>query len=258
MIQSKVEQMKVLFKSRLILFILLISPSFIFAQSSKKLIHDGNQKYEAKKYGEAELEYKKALEKNEHPFEGNYNLGNAYYQEGKFEQASQQYMNAAGTKAKNADDLSKTMHNLGNSYVKDKKYQEGIEAYKQALKLNPKDNDTRYNLAYAQAKLLQQQQQQQQQQNDDKNKDKDQNKDQKDQQKKDQQDKQQKEQQQKEQEKKQDQAKEDQQKKEQPKKDKISKEDAEKILQALNNDEKKTQKKLNIKESTKVQIEKEW
>jgi Ca-activated chloride channel homolog len=235
----------------------LLSANFIFAQSSKKLIHDGNKKYEEKKYNEAEIDYRKAVGTNENPFVGNYNLGNTYYQQGKYDEAAQQYLNAAGTKSVNQDELAKTFHNLGNTFVKNKKFEEGVQAYKQALKLNPKDNDTRYNLAYAQAMLNQQQQQQQ---NNDKNQDKNQDKDKKDQQnKQDQKDKQDKEQQQKEQEQKQEQAKEDQQKKEQqPKKDKISKEDAEKILQALNNDEKKTQKKLNVKQPVKIQIEKEW
>ena len=104
-------------------------------------------------------------------------------------------------------------------------------------------------LAYAQSML--QQQQQQQKQDGDKNQDK---KDQKDQQKENK-----KQEQQKQEEQKQEQSKEEQAKKEsQPRKDKISKEDAEKILQALNNDEKKTQKKLNVKEGSKIKIEKEW
>jgi Ca-activated chloride channel homolog len=219
--------------------------NFVIAQSSKKLIHDGNKLYEQKKYNEAEIDYRKSINTKENPFIGNYNLGNTFYQQGKYEEASQQFQTASSLKDVTPDQLSKSYHNLGNALLKDKKFEESIQAYKQALKQNPKDNDTRYNLAYAQSMLQQQQQQQKQDQNKD-NKDQDKNKqDQK--------------QQQKQQEQKQEQAKEDQSKKEQQvRKDKISKEDAEKILQALNNDEKKTQKKLTIKQPTKVSIEKEW
>lgn len=223
--------------------------NYAFAQSSKKLIHDGNQKYEEKKFGDAEIDYKKSINTKENAFIGNYNLGNAYYQQGKFDQAKQQFETASELKSANKEELSKSYHNLGNTLIKNKKYEESVQAFKQALKLNPKDNDTRYNLAYAQSML--QQQQQQQKQDGDKNQDK---KDQKDQQKENK-----KQEQQKQQEQKQEQSKEEQAKKEsQPRKDKISKEDAEKILQALNNDEKKTQKKLNVKEGSKIKIEKEW
>lgn len=225
----------------------LSNTNYTFAQSSKKLIHEGNQKYEQKKFGDAEIDYKKSINTKENEFIGNYNLGNAYYQQGKFDEAKQQYETASGLKSANKENLSKTYHNLGNTLLKNKKFEESVQAFKQSLKLNPKDNDTRYNLAYAQSML----QQQQQKQDGDKNQDK---KDQKDQQKENKNQEQQKEQEQK-----QEQNKEEQAKKEsQPRKDKISKEDAEKILQALNNDEKKTQKKLNVKEGTKIQIEKEW
>ena len=229
-----------------------------FSQNSEELIRNGNKNYKEKKYSEAEIDYRKALENKNVPFVGNYNLGNTFYQQGKFEEAKQQYELALANKKISKEELAKVYHNMGNALLKDKKYEESIEAYKQSLKLNPNDNDTRYNLAYAQAMLRQQQQQQSDDKKNDKDKQDKNNKDQK-------QDKQQeKKDQQKEEQQKQDQQQQDQanqkedQKKEQAKKDKISKEDAEKILQALNNDEKKTQKKLNIKEATKVQIEKEW
>ena len=234
----------------LFLFICVVefsNTNYVFAQSSKKLIHDGNQKYEEKKFGDAEIDYKKSINTKENAFIGNYNLGNAYYQQGKFDQAKQQFETASELKSANKEELSKSYHNLGNTLIKNKKYEESVQAFKQALKLNPKDNYTRYNLAYAQSML----QQQQQKQDGDKNQNK---KDQKDQQKENK-----KQEQQKQQEQKQEQSKEEQAKKEsQPRKDKISKEDAEKILQALNNDEKKTQKKLNVKEGSKIKIEKEW
>lgn len=240
----------------LLLCFILFSSSSVSAQSSRKLIHEGNKQYEQKKFNEAEINYRKSLNTKENEFIGNYNLGNTFYQEGKYDEAKQQFEIAAGSKEPNKKELSNTYHNLGNTLLKNNKYEESIEAYKQSLKLNPSDNDTRYNLAYAKSKLQQQQQQQNKDNKQDKNKD--QKKDDKSQQQKDKEQQQKdKEQQQKDQQAKQDESKKDNPEK-QANKDKISKEDAEKILQALNNDEKKTQKKMNVKERVKVSIEKEW
>lgn len=239
----------------LVVFLLLISWSWkAEAQSERKLIRSGNKLYQEKKFSEAENDYKKSLDVNKKSVEGNYNLGNAYYKQGKFEEAGQQFQSAAGENSISDENKAKIFHNLGNSMLKEKKYEESINAYKNSLKLNPKDNDTRYNLAYAKAMLQQQQQQQQQQNKDNKNQDK---KDQqnKDQQNKDQQNKD-KQKQQDQQQKDQDQQKQDQSQA-RNKKD-ISKEDAEKILQALNNDEKDTQKKLTKKQAVRISIEKEW
>lgn len=225
------------------------------AQSSYDLIKKGNQQFGEKKYSDAEVNYRKTITSGKNVKEGSYNLGNAYFKQGKYDEAAKQYEGVGAMKSLSQEEIAKTYHNLGNAFLKEEKYPESIQAYKNALKANPKDNDTRYNLAYAQARL-QQQQQQNKDNKDDKNKDK---QDQKDQQKKDQDKKDQdkKDQQQKDQDKK-DQDKQDQQKQEQAKKDQISKEDADKILQALNNDEKKTQKKINMKQPVKVSIEKQW
>ena len=230
--------------------VILFGVSFTFlyvtssAQSERKLVRDGNQMYKDKKYSDAEVNYKKSLGVNKDSKPAQFNLGDAYYKQGKFDDACKQFEAISGDKNLDKSEQAQAFHNLGNSYLQSKKYNESIQAYKNALKLNPKDNDTRYNLAYAQS-MLQQQQQQQQQQN------KDQNKDQKDQKKDQQQQKQDKNDQKKEEQKK------DEEKQAQ-KRDKISKEDAEKILQSLNNDEKNTQKKLTKKDATKISIDKNW
>lgn len=223
------------------------------AQSSYDLIKKGNQQFEQKKYTDAEVNYRKTITSGKNVKEGSYNLGNAYFKQGKYDEAAKQYESAGALKSLSKDEVSKIYHNLGNAFLKEQKYEESINSYKNALKANPKDNDTRYNLAYAQSML---QQQQQQQNKDDK---KDQNKDQKQDQQKQNQDQQKKDQQKQEQQKDQEQKpKEEKGEQNQAKKDKISKEDADKILQALNNDEKKTQKKVNTKEGVKVSIEKQW
>lgn len=224
----------------LFLFILFLCLSSIaFSQSERKMIKEGNRLFKENKFGDAEVQYKKSLKINkENPY-ATFNLGDTYYKEGKYEDAINQFNLLSSSKKISKTELAQGYHNIGNSYLQNKKYEESIQAFKNALKLNPADNDTRYNLAYAMS-MLNKQQQQQNQKND---KNKDQNK--KDQQKQQQQNKK-------------DQQKKDEQKQAQQQKQKISKEDAEKILQALNNDEKNVQKKMQKKDGVKVAIEKNW
>ena len=214
----------------------LIGVNSAFAQTDKKLIREGNKSYDNKKYSDAEVAYKKSLNKNQKSYEGNFNLGDAYYKQGKYEDAVKQFESLKSQKTDKKTEAA-ALHNLGNTLLQNKKYQESIDAYKQALKLNPADEDTRYNLAYAQTMLKQQQQQQQQQ-----------NQDKKNQEKKDQQKQQQKPEQQ----------KEEQAQQKQEQKKEISKEDAERILQALNNDEKDKHKKKAKVAATRIRIDKDW
>ena len=221
---------------------ILFMNEIAYSQSERKLVRDGNKLYKDKKYSDAEVNYKKSLDVNKDSKTAQFNLGDAYYKQGKYDDATRQFQLLSSDNKLDKEQKAKAFHNLGNSYLQSKKYDECIGAYKNALKLNPKDNDTRYNLAYAQS-MIQQQQQQQQQQN-------------KDQDKKDEKKDQQQQQQQKDQQQQKEEQKKDEQK--QAKRDKISKEDAEKILQALNNDEKNTQKKLTKKDATKISIDKNW
>jgi Ca-activated chloride channel family protein len=236
------------------------------AQTERSLVRDGNRSYSDTKYADAEVNYRKALEKNKESQTGVFNLGDALYKQGRYAEAAQQYaMTASRTHDK--DVKAKAYHNLGNTFMKVQDYEKSIEAYKEALKTNPEDPDTKYNYEYARAMLQQQQQQQKQQQKNDKqDKNKDNNKQkQSDQQNKDQQNK---DQQNKDQQNKQDQAQNQQQKDQQKaqqdktqtaaKKQQISKEDAERILQALNNEEKDVQKKLHKKVPVRVKIDKDW
>ncbi len=231
-------------KSWLMLMLPLISFN-AFAQNERSLIREGNKQYKQKKYSDAELNYRKGMEKNDHSYEANYNLGSALYRQDKLEEAAKYY---SGSTVLNKDKEAQqnAYYNLGNSLLKADKYQESVEAYKNALKLNPKDEQSRYNLSYALSKLRQQQQQQK----DDKNKDnKDKNKQQ---QQKDQQQKENKDQQQKQQ-------ADNKQQQQQQQKPKISKEDAERMLQALKNDEKNLQKKLAKKfDASTGNPEKDW
>ncbi len=225
---------------RVLLFVLL--PLALWgsaaAQSGRSLIRDGNGAYRQNKFADAEVNYRKALEKDKELVQGPFNLGDALYKQGRFDEAAEQYRIAA---AKERDPAlrAQALHNIGNALLSAKKIPESIAAYESSLMLNPKDHDTKYNLEYAKAILKQQQQQQQQQKN--------QKKDNKQDQKK--QDQQQQEQQ-----------KQDQQKQQeaQQKKQQISKQDAERILEALKNEEKDVQKKLVKKAPERVKVEKDW
>jgi tetratricopeptide (TPR) repeat protein len=228
----------------------------LFAQSEKKMVREGNSQFEEGKFSEAEIEYRKALDKKPGYFKGTFNLGDAMYEQENYEESGKLFAEVAEGVHPDAQKAD-AWYNLGNSLMSQQKYQESIEAYKNALRLKPDDQDAKYNLAYAQKKLKEQQQQQQnQEQNKDKNKDQDKDKqkqDKKDQDKKDQdknQDKD-KQDQNKDKQDQQDQNKDnkdqgDQQKdkNQQPQPQQISKEDAQRMLEALKNDEKKTLQEL--------------
>ncbi len=229
-----------------------LNSPFIHGQSSqeKVLIRKGNENFEHGKYEDAEVDYRKALEINNSSYAGSYNLGSAFYRQEKFSDAGKEYQNII-EKAPDKISKSHAWHNLGNSQLKDGKFEESINSFKNALRLNPEDDDTRYNLAYAKMKL-----QQQQQQNQD-NKSDQNNKDNKDQQNKDnKEDNKDKNEDSAENKNEQNKEKKNQEgKQEQPK---ISKEDAERILQALKNDEKELQQKMARKQGQKIVIDKNW
>lgn len=245
------------------LLLIIATVPVLHAQSERTLLRDGNKSYKDNKFADAEINYRKALDKNKEMKEAPFNLGDALYKQQRYDEAAEQYQIAA-TQIPDPKTRASALHNLGNSLLKAKKYEESLGAYKEALKLNSRDEDTKYNYEFAKQMLKQQQQQQKQQNKDnknDKNKD-DKNKDDKkkqDQQKKDQE---KKDQEQKDQQQKQDQQKPDQQKDEQqqgqPKKQQISKADAERILEALKNQEKDVQKKLHKKVPVRVKVEKDW
>ena len=231
----------------------------LHAQSLRSLNNNGVEKYKDKKFADAEVNFKKGLDKAPENFITNFNLGDAYYQQQRYEEALNSYKTAL-SQAKTKNEKAKVYHNIGNSLLKSKQIKESIEAYKNSLKLNPNDEETKYNLSYALDLLKNQKNQQKQnqdknQQNKDQNKDQKQNKDQqqqnKDQQKKDQQNKQ-NQQDQKNQEAKQDATQQKQQQ------NKISKKEAERILQALRNNEKDLQKKLRKMKGKPIKTDKDW
>jgi tetratricopeptide (TPR) repeat protein len=253
------------------MLLLLVQAS---AQNTDKIIRNGNKLYDRSDYPAAELKYDKALETDPTSQKGIFNQGGAYYQQEKYEEALQNYEIAAEM----LDDKTEragAYHNLGNTYFKSQELEKSIEAYKNSLRLNPYDEDTRYNLALAQS-MLQQQEQQQQDQNQDQQdqQDKEDQQDQQDQQdqgedQNEEGDDQQQQQQEGEDEKEGDQEQqqnqqgdegEEQQEQTAPQPSKLSKEEVQRLLESLANDENKVQEKI-IKAKTKTnnsKIEKDW
>jgi tetratricopeptide (TPR) repeat protein len=144
--------------------VFLIAATTSFAQKDNRLVRQGNKEYDKENYTEAETDYLKALDVNHSSVPATYNLGATRYRQDSMKQAVQNWSATALNQENNADLRSQSFYNIGNAMMKTQSYQQSIEAYKQALRLNPNDDEARYNLAYAQ-KMLQQQQQQQQQQN---------------------------------------------------------------------------------------------
>lgn len=207
----------------LIILFLLFAISIVNAQPAQKLVRSGNNEYKNGHFKNAEIDYRKALTKTPSSQKATFNLGNSLYKQQNFSEAASQYLKLAQSENKEAPKAN-VYYNLGNSLLESKKYKESIDAYKMALRQNPKDEDTRYNLSYAMTKLQQQKKQEQ-------------NK------------KQQQKQQQQEQ----------KQQQTEPKPN-MSKQDANRMLNAMNNNEKRTLDKTKNKQNVPTQSmpEKDW
>jgi Ca-activated chloride channel family protein len=239
------------FRSGILIMIMFFTSAVVtFAQADKKFIRQGNHSYTKGKFPDSEILYRKALDKNKESAEAIFNTGDALYKQKKYEEAGKQFdenfsMNEDKKKK------SASLYNMGNSLLMANKVKESIDAYKGSLKLNPDSKETKYNLAYAQD-LLQKQQQQQKDQNKN-NQDKNQDKQQQKKDQKDQKDKQDN--------KDQNQDSKDQQQQQQQQQDQgISKEDAQRVLNALANDEKNVQERVKLAkaEKEKVRTTKNW
>ena len=218
--------------------LLILSVFFLIndvtSQSVNSTLRQGNSKYNEGEFQEAELNYRRALERDPSDARALYNLSNVLYKQGRYDEASNILEGLANMNlpdSKRAD----VLHNLGNTKLGEQKVKDGIEAYKDALRIRPQDMDTRHNLAYA-MKLLQEQEQQQQENQDD------QDQDQQDQKPEDQQQGEQQEQQ------------------PQPRPDQISPQDAERILDALNQQEQKVQENIDREEKQRLpaRVQREW
>ena len=147
---------KVIIKQPATLVLLFLIPSVLFAQKNNTLIKNGNDAYNKKEYDLAADNYKKVIDNDPVNEKAQYNLGNALFKKGTTDEAVKAYDAAIrNTKSKNYQ--SDAWYNKGVALQNKKKLPECIEAYKNALRLNPADEEARFNLQKA---LLQQQQQQ--------------------------------------------------------------------------------------------------
>lgn len=150
-----------------IIMTMLVLSMAVGAQVNRHQLREGNRQYKKQHYDKAEVAYRKALERDSVDFRGQYNLANDLYRQEKYEEASRHYQQALAGKNVTEKQRAQALHNQGNSYFKAAQQseqmqglQQAVNCYQEALKLDPKNDDTRYNLAYAR-RLLQQQQQQQ-------------------------------------------------------------------------------------------------
>ena len=156
---------------------LLVGGTNAVAQTDRNLIRQGNRAFKSQKWAAAETQYRKAIFKNQKNPQAIYNLGCALLAQQKDSLAMIQFGNAAQLES-NILRRSKSYHNMGVVMQNHREYAQAIEYYKMALRCNPQDNETRYNLALCKKLLKNNQQNQNNKNNKDKNKN-DKNKDKK-------------------------------------------------------------------------------
>ncbi len=264
----------------------LMFPGLVFAQQSQEehekrrevqnYLSEAQQALQKDDFVGAEADYRRAISLDPKSETAQYNLGTAYYEKEKNAEAMRRFAKAAAT-ASTKSEKHRAYHNLGNTYMNEKKYQEAVEAYKNALRNNPQDEETRYNLALAKDLLeknppppsednqdkedQQDKNDQQDQQNKDNNQG-DKGEDKKDEDKGDEQQKKEKG------DKEKDQGKPEQPKDEegnkpqeqQPVPGQLSPQQVKSLLEAMNNEEKKVQDKINAEKQkgVKVKTDKDW
>lgn len=259
-----------------LIFILMFGS--VYAQP-KKEVRTGNKLYKEGNYKQADEAYGQALIKQPNYIPGLFNLGNSKYKQKDYESA-RKLMEATSKTASNKEQSAAADYNIGNTFLEEQKYKEAVEAYKEALRKNPQDEQAKYNLSYALEKLKQQNQNNKNDKNkDEKNKDEDKKEDKdkkenqdknKDEQNKenedkkdekgnnDKEDKDKEEQDKKDEQGKGDKEKDKKEQRPQPKPSKISEQQAEQLLNALQQEEKKLQDKMKKGKGVPIKVEKDW
>lgn len=253
-------------------FLIALFPLLIYSQKGETInhIYEGNKEADLEKYSEAEIKYRKALSISPEETKALYNLGNTHFNDKNFDEASQRFFQTQKF-SKDKSEKHMAFHNMGNVFMKKKDYAKAVESYKNALRNNPKDDETRYNYALAKELL---EKENQKNENKDDNEDK-QNKDDKDESDKNKNDDKKDENSEKKEDDKKNKNK-DQEKNSKNNKDDSSKKKNEKnqnrkpgqlspeqiksILEAMNNQEKNVQKKINAKKvkGSPVKNVKDW
>lgn len=263
-----------------ILVLILLGSSLTCAQNkdlalqkSNDYVYQGNELLN-EDFAAAEMEYRKAISKKPSNAVGAYNLGNAYYKNGKFSEALLRHQEAIKSMT-SKEERHKAFHNIGNTLMQNKQCKEAVEAYKNALRNNPNDDETRYNLGLAKECAKEQggggedeNQDQQEEQEKEDNKDKqDEGENEKDKEDEGEQDEKEGDEEENEEgqpkDEKEDKGKGEEEKKEQkpkPKQGQLSPQQIKNLLEAMNDQEQKVQEKINeIKaKGVKVKNDKDW
>lgn len=122
------------------------------ARETNKLLRSAEENLADNDFASAEATYREAVAKSPENVKAKYNMANMYYGKEKPSQAASRLIQASRV-AETKEEKHKIFHNLGNSFMEQKKYKEAVEAYKNALRNNPKDEETRYNYALAKKML---------------------------------------------------------------------------------------------------------
>lgn len=239
-------------KTSILLLLLIVNCGLAFAQNDRTFIRQGNKLYRSQKWAQAETQYRKAISKNAKNTQALYNLGCALMMQQKDSMAMVQYQHAAQEET-NVLRRSKSYHNMGVIMQNHREYAKAIECYKMALRCNPQDNETRYNLALCKKLLKNQPQKNNKDNKNNKNKNnKNKNKDQNNKDKNNEQDKNNK--------KNNDKDKNKQNQNEERNQDKMSKDNAEQLLNAAIQQEKATKQKMQkaLSQPKSRSYEKNW
>lgn len=228
----------------IVLCLLMLVPCVLEAQTDRDFIRQGNKAYRQKNFPQAEVQYRKALSKNNGNPQALYNLGCALMMQNKASEAVKFYQKASEVET-NKLRKAKIYHNIGIICQSGKMYGDAIKAYSESLRNNPHDNETRYNLALCKKLQKNGKNNKQQQQQNDKDKENDKNKENgkdKQQQQKDKPDK------------------EKANPKQQQQQPQMSKDNAEQLLNAAMQQEQQTQQRLNRQQQQQQSrsLEKNW
>ena len=127
----------------------------------RHLIRGGNRSYDAADYAQSEESYRRALEANPESVEAMFNLADALYKQEKYDEAARIMTDVAKSETLSSEERARVFHNLGNAMFAQNKLKEALEYYKESLRQDPRDYETKYNLAYVQELLKQQEQNEQ-------------------------------------------------------------------------------------------------
>lgn len=235
--------------STLILFAVI--PADMSAQSEREYLRKGNKLYRKSEYTGSEAMYRRAGSQEKSTSDSQFNLGDALYKQGRFDEAATEYDKAAESYNDNRT-KAESFYNLGNALVKSNKFRESIDAYINSLKLDPDNIQAKANLAYAQDQLKKQQQQQQDKNDKEQEQDKSGNNGDQDKQDQDRDNNQKQDNG--------DQEQQQQQQEGQQPEGTMSREDAERLLDALAAYEKQTKEKVDRDKAAgaKVRVTKNW